>query len=58
MCYWAVTCALKEKQGQLLSEMWRHGSPETNWGNILEEGTAGAGFLGQKTLDGGTFLHS
>lgn len=45
-----MTCPLKEKQGGLLSYMWRHGSSETLWGNILKEDTAGAGFLGQNML--------
>ena len=26
------------------------------WGNILKEGTAGIGFLGQNMLDGDSFL--
>jgi len=30
--------------------MGRHRSPETIWGNILEEDTAGAGVLGQNKL--------
>ena len=44
--------------GGLLSYMWRHGSSETLWGNILKEDTAGAGFLGQNMLGWGAFLHS
>ena len=38
--------------------MGTHGSPETNWGNILEEGTAGAGILGQNMLDRGAYIHN